>query len=41
MAAAYRLYLDALVKRGWASPRARVKPSKLALIGVALRHGIV
>ncbi|HEX8416604.1 MAG TPA: presqualene diphosphate synthase HpnD [Methylobacterium sp.] len=41
MAAAYRLYLDALLARGWAPPRARVKPGKLALIGVALRHGIV
>ena len=41
MAAAYRLYLDALLKRGWAMPRARVKPKKLALVAVALRHGIV
>ncbi|MCC0809510.1 presqualene diphosphate synthase HpnD [Methylobacterium sp. W2] len=41
MAAAYRLYLDAVLKRGWAMPRARVKPSKLALLGVALRHGIL
>ncbi|MCJ2033058.1 presqualene diphosphate synthase HpnD [Methylobacterium sp. J-068] len=41
MAAAYRLYLDAVLARGWAKPRARVKPSKLALFGVALRHGIV
>ena len=41
MAAAYRLYLDALLARGWQKPRARVKPGKLALIGVALRHGIV
>ncbi len=41
MAAAYRLYLDALIKRGWAPPRARVKPGKLALVAVALRHGIV
>jgi len=41
MAAAYRLYLDALLKRGWEPPRVRVKPGKLALIGVALRHGIV
>jgi presqualene diphosphate synthase len=41
MAAAYRLYLDALLVRGWDKPRARVKPGKLALLGVALRHGIV
>lgn len=41
MAAAYRLYLDAVLARGWAPPRARVKPGKLALIAVALRHGIV
>lgn len=41
MAAAYRLYLDALLKRGWERPRARVKPGKLALLAVALRHGIV
>ncbi|WP_375409669.1 presqualene diphosphate synthase HpnD [uncultured Methylobacterium sp.] len=41
MAAAYRLYLDALLARGWSAPRARVKPGKLALIAVALRHGIV
>ncbi|GJE60352.1 presqualene diphosphate synthase HpnD [Methylobacterium trifolii] len=41
MAAAYRLYLDALLARGWAPPRARVKPSKLRLVAVALRHGIV
>lgn len=41
MAAAYRLYLDAVLARGWERPRARVKPSKLALLGVALRHGIL
>ncbi|MGV7033198.1 presqualene diphosphate synthase HpnD [Methylobacterium symbioticum] len=41
MAAAYHLYLDALLKRGWDAPRARVKPGKLALLAVALRHGIV
>ncbi|KQT19291.1 squalene synthase HpnD [Methylobacterium sp. Leaf399] len=41
MAAAYRLYLDELLKRGWSPPRARVKPGKLALLSVALRHGIV
>jgi squalene synthase HpnD len=41
MAAAYRLYLDAVLARGWDKPRARVKPSKLALLGVALRHGIL
>ncbi len=41
MAGAYSLYLDAVVKRGWKAPRARVKPGKLSLIAVALRHGIV
>jgi len=41
MAAAYRLYLDAVLARGWAKPRARVKPGKAALMAVALRHGIV
>lgn len=41
MAAAYRLYLDAVLARGWQKPRARVKPGKLALLTVALRHGIV
>lgn len=41
MAAAYRLYLDALLKRGWASPRARVKPAKYKLIAVMLRHGLL
>jgi phytoene synthase len=41
MAAAYRLYLDAVVARGWNPPRARVKPGKLPLILVALRHGIL
>ena len=41
MAAAYRLYLDAVLARGWAKPRARVKPAKAALVAVALRHGIV
>ncbi len=41
MAGAYRLYLDGLLKRGWEPPRKPVKPSKLALIGVALRHGIL
>ena len=41
MAAAYRLYLDALLRRGWQAPRGRVKPGKLALLAVALRHGIV
>ena len=41
MAAAYRLYLDAVLARGWTPPRARVKPGKLALLAVAFRHGIV
>ncbi|MGY2050795.1 presqualene diphosphate synthase HpnD [Methylobacterium sp. JK268] len=41
MAAAYHLILDGLNARGWVQPRARVKPGKLALIGVLLRHGIV
>ncbi|GJD32497.1 Presqualene diphosphate synthase [Methylobacterium adhaesivum] len=41
MAAAYRLYLDAVLARGWAKPRARVKPGKAALIAVALKHGII
>lgn len=41
MAAAYHLYLKVVVARGWQPPRARVKPGKLALIAVALRHGIV
>ncbi len=41
MAAAYKLYLDAVVRRGWTAPRARVKPNKLSLLLVALRHGIV
>lgn len=41
MAAAYRLYLDAVIRRGWAPPRERVKPGKLSLLLVALRHGIV
>ncbi|KQP07143.1 squalene synthase HpnD [Methylobacterium sp. Leaf99] len=41
MAAAYRLYLDAVLARGWARPRARVKPGKAALIAVALKHGII
>ncbi|KQT86469.1 squalene synthase HpnD [Methylobacterium sp. Leaf469] len=41
MAAAYRLYLDAVLARGWTKPRARVKPAKAALVAVALRHGIV
>ena len=41
MAAAYRLYLDAVEKRGWEAPRERVKPGKLSLLLVALRHGIL
>ncbi len=41
MAAAYRLYLDALLKRGWASPRLPVKPGKHKLIAVLLRHGLL
>jgi phytoene synthase len=41
MAAAYRLYLDAVVARCWEKPRARVKPAKAALFAVALRHGII
>ncbi|WP_449411014.1 presqualene diphosphate synthase HpnD [Methylobacterium komagatae] len=41
MAAAYYLYLKAVMRRGWAPPRARVKPGKLSLILVALRHGLV
>ena len=34
-------FLVGLRKRGWAAPRTRVKPGKLALIGVLLRHAIV
>ncbi|WP_018263452.1 presqualene diphosphate synthase HpnD [Methylobacterium sp. WSM2598] len=41
MAAAYHLILDGLRARGWAAPRPRVKPGKLALVGVLLRHGIL
>ena len=41
MAAAYHLYLKAVIARGWAMPRARVKPGKLALLGVVLRHGLL
>jgi presqualene diphosphate synthase len=41
MAAAYHLYLKAVLARGWAMPRARVKPGKLALLGVVLRHGLI
>ncbi|MFE1602480.1 presqualene diphosphate synthase HpnD [Methylobacterium sp. ID0610] len=41
MAAAYHLILDRLLARGWAAPRPRVKPGKLALVGVLLRHGIL
>ncbi|GJE40284.1 presqualene diphosphate synthase HpnD [Methylobacterium persicinum] len=41
MAAAYHLYLKAVVARGWVPPRARVKPGKLSLILVALRHGVI
>ncbi|WP_288580404.1 presqualene diphosphate synthase HpnD [uncultured Methylobacterium sp.] len=41
MGAAYHLILVGLRKRGWAAPRARVKPGKLALVGVLLRHAVV
>nr|WP_269153008.1 presqualene diphosphate synthase HpnD [Methylobacterium crusticola] len=41
MGAAYHLILEGLVRRGWAAPRARVRPGKLRLVGVVLRHGIV
>jgi squalene synthase HpnD len=41
MASVYRAILDKLVARGWAAPRADVRPSKLQFLWAALRYGTV
>jgi presqualene diphosphate synthase len=41
MASVYRALLEALIKRGWASPRPEVRPSKLQFLSAVLRYGIV
>jgi len=38
MAEAYRQMLDAMVERGWAAPRARVRLGKAHLLRIALRY---
>ena len=40
MEAKYRQILSQLLARGWKSPRAPVKTSKLRLVGALIRHGI-
>jgi presqualene diphosphate synthase len=41
MASVYNALLRALVKRGWASPRPEVRPSKLQFLSAVLRYGFV
>ncbi|THD47678.1 MAG: presqualene diphosphate synthase HpnD [Bradyrhizobium sp.] len=41
MAAAYRSLLDNLTSRGFAPPRARVKPSRARVLGALLWHGLM
>jgi len=41
MEAAYRQMLEALVRRGWASPRERVRLGRAQLLRIALRHAIL
>ncbi len=38
MSEAYRQMLDAMVERGWAAPRVRVRPGKAHLLWIALRY---
>jgi phytoene synthase len=41
MASVYRALLGKLVKRGWAAPRDKVRPSKLQFLWAVFRYGIV
>jgi len=41
MASVYHALLDELVRRGWAPPRPKVRPSKLQFLSAVLRYGIV
>jgi phytoene synthase len=41
MAAAYRSMLDAMIARGWRSPRTPVRLRKSQLIWIVLRHAII
>jgi squalene synthase HpnD len=41
MGEAYKLYLDALIARGCASPRARVRLSRARLLWIILRYAVV
>jgi phytoene synthase len=41
MAAAYRIYLDQMIARGWQAPRARVRLRRWQILWILLRYAIV
>ena len=41
MGAVYRVMLEGMVERGWAAPRARVRPSRARLALILLRYALV
>ena len=41
MGAAYKGYLAALIARGWASPRERVRLSRARILMIILRYAII
>ena len=41
MASVYGALLEELVKRGWAPPRPKVRPSKLQFLSAVLRYGVI
>ena len=41
MAAAYRIYLDRMIERGWQAPRARVRLRRWQFLWILLRYAIV
>jgi presqualene diphosphate synthase len=40
MGTVYRAILDEMMRKGWATPRTRIRASKLKLLQAALRHGV-
>ena len=40
MASVYKAILDKLVERGWAAPRATVRPTRSQILWAILRHGV-
>ena len=41
MAAAYRIYLDRMIARGWQLPRERVRLNRWQFLWILLRYAIV